>query len=179
MTSYVPLPQNMLSGRVRFLVQVAHKVGMFLESVIVMLYSVSKSISVCVASKLWMVNKCELCSSSQSGWCRLKSPAQIIFVVLISLRFCVSSSNVSHIACKLSEWLPSLYILKIVIGPDAVLMETETTSWDLTLIFCHVLDRMHLLINIADHDFLWLLQWSFGSRGYHFWLAWVLPRKSM
>ena len=77
----------------------------------------------------------------------------------------------SRIACKLSEWLPLLYILKIEIGPDAVLMETETTSWDLTLICCHVLDRMCLLINIADRDFLGLLQWSFSSRGYHFWLA--------
>ena len=55
----------------------------------------------------------------------------------------------SWIACRLSEWSPSLYMLKIVVGPVAVLTEIATTSCDSTLICYHELDKILLLINVA------------------------------
>ena len=45
-------------------------------------------------------------------------------------------------------------MLKIVIRPVIVFMETETIFWELALICCHVLDNMHLSMNITDQIFL-------------------------
>ena len=53
----IPLLQKMLLGRVKFLVQVARRVGMSLGSTIDMLKSARRSIRICVASRLLVVNK--------------------------------------------------------------------------------------------------------------------------
>ena len=98
--------QKTLSGCVRFLVRVAHKVGMSLGSDIVMLKSASRSNRICEAVRLLAVNKWELRSSSHSGWCRLKSPIQIILAGLI-IRACrATSAKVLRIVWRLFEWSP-------------------------------------------------------------------------
>ena len=48
---------NMLSGLVRFLVHVAHRVGMSLGSNITIMYSAKKSSRICKAARLLAVNR--------------------------------------------------------------------------------------------------------------------------
>ena len=91
----------------------------------------------------------------------------------------MSSASVFHITWWLFEWAPSLYILKIVIVPAVMVIDAATTSWEPTVICCQELVSKCLLKNVTAHDFLGLLLWVKGSRGYHLWLACVLARKSM
>ena len=129
--------------------------------------------------RLLAVNKWELCSSSHSGWCWLKSPIQIILAGLI-IRACRAfSAKVLQIVWRLFEWSPSLYILKMEMGPVGVLMVISTISWELTAICCQELVRIRLLMNVATRVLLGSLRWVEGSREYHLWLAQVLARKSM
>ena len=109
----------------------------------------------------------------------MKSPAHSILSGLIVPVCQVSATSVSQITCRLSEWSLLLYMLKMVVGPVVVSMKIATMSCDSTLSCCHELDNILLLINIAARDFLWMLWCTEGSRGYHLWLAQVLPKKSM
>ena len=68
MRTRVALLQKTLSGRVRFLVRVACKVGKSLGGSIDMLNSARRSIRIWEACRLLVVNKWELCSSSHIGW---------------------------------------------------------------------------------------------------------------
>ena len=68
--------QKMLSGREYLLELMWCKVGMPLGSTITMLYSASSSISFSTALCDCLVNRRVSSSLSQSGWCRLKSPAR-------------------------------------------------------------------------------------------------------
>ena len=138
--------QNTLSGHIRFLVHVVCKVGMSLGSDIIMLKSANRSNRICDAVRLLAVNRWELHSLSHSGWCQLKSPIQVILVRLIICVCWVSSTRVLQIMWRLFEWLPSLYMLRMVMGPVGILMATSTISWELTMICCHELVRVHLLM---------------------------------
>ena len=129
--------------------------------------------------RLLAVNKWELRSLSHSGWCRLKSPIQIILAGLIIRACWASSAKVLRIVWRLFEWSPSLYILRMEMGPVSILMVVSTISWELTAICCQELVRICLLMNVAAHVLLGSLRWVEGSRGYHLWLARVLPRKSV
>ena len=99
--------------------------------------------------RLLAVNKWELCSSSHSGWCQLKSPIQIILAGLI-IRACRAfSAKVLQIVWRVFKWSPLLYILKMEMGPVGVLMVISTISWELMAICCQELVRIHLLMNVA------------------------------
>ena len=100
------------------------------------------------------------------GWCQLKSPSHTILFRSISQEFCASLANVFHITCRLLEWSQLLYMLNMVIIPVRVLMDIDTTSCKSALFCYHELDQRHLLMKVAAQDFLGLLQWAVGSRGY-------------
>ena len=129
--------------------------------------------------RLLVVNKWELRSLSHNGWCRLKSPIQTILAGLIIWACQASSAKVLRIVWRLFEWSPSLYILRMEMGPVGILMVISTISWELTVICYQELVRIRLLMNVAARVLLGLLRWVEGSRGYRLWLARVLPRKSM
>jgi hypothetical protein len=67
-----------LSGHVRFCVLSARRVGMYFGSAISMLYTDIMSRISWVRSRLAVLKRWWLRSSSQKGWCRLKSPSHII-----------------------------------------------------------------------------------------------------
>ena len=129
--------------------------------------------------RLLVVNKWELHSSSHSGWCQLKLSIQIILAGLIIQACRASSAKVLWIVWRLFEWSPSLYILKMEMGPVGILMVISTISWELMVICCQELMRICLLMNVAACVLLGSLRWVEGSRGYHLWLTQVLPRKLM
>ena len=102
------------------------------------------------------MNKWELRSSSHNGWCRLKLPIQIILARLIIQVCWASSAKVLWIVLRLFEWSPSLYILRMEMGPVSVLMVIITISWELTAICCQELVVIEtgevIYITITDHS---------------------------
>ena len=70
-------------------------------------------------------------------------------------------------------------MLRMVIVPADVTIDTNNISCVLTLFCCHELDRRHLLMRVTAQVFFGLSQCAVGNKGYHLWLACVLPRKSL
>ena len=87
----------------------------------------------------------------------MKLLIQIILAGLIIQVCWVSSTKVLWIVWRLFELSPSLYILKMVMGPVGVLMAVSTISWELIVICCQDLVRICLLMNVAVCVLLGLL----------------------